>query len=429
MVAQDSFIKKGFLITHAMKDSKEEQEKEWKRAAKGIRYRLHPTRKHGKQPDRYYVIRYTVNGQKKQEALGWLSEGWTLDKVQKELSDLKSGLRKGEGPQSLADKRRIAKEQAEKEELLRQEEARKSVTLAEYYEHQYKPWKSLARPVAFEKENSHWRHWLEPQLGSTPMRGIGTEQWYAFVNTLRKSGLSERTVEYVCGTLRRILKHALQKRIITEAPPSAAQIGATAPKDNRRLRVLTQDELTKLLDEIKKRDIYAWRITVFAMLMGCRFSDARRLLWGQVDFERKTVSFVKTKTVARVVPVGDELLTLLKEFGPGAPKERVFLNSKGAPYKEAPHTLKTAVDTLELNEGRAANERFSFHNLRHMAATDLARVLPLRDLMDYMGWKTPSMALRYMHGNEEAQRAAVAAREEKLSGNLMKGVTPEERTE
>lgn len=66
------------------------------------------------------------------------------------------------------------------------------------------------------------------------MRGIGLEQWYTFVNTLRQSGLSERTVEYVCGTLRRILKHALQNRIITEAPPSAAQIGATSPKDNRR---------------------------------------------------------------------------------------------------------------------------------------------------------------------------------------------------
>ncbi len=398
-----------------MKENQKKQGDEWRKAAKGIRYRVHPTRKHGKQPDRYYVIRYAVNGQKKQEALGWASEGWTLDKAQEQLSKLKSGLKTGEGPQSLAEKRRQAKEREAEAERQRQEEARKGVTLAEYYERQYKPWKSLARPVAFEKEESHWKHWLEPQLGSTPMRGIGLEQWYAFVNALRQSGLSQRTVEYMCGTLRRILKHALQNRIITEAPPSASQIGATAPKDNRRLRVLTQDELIKLMDEIKTRDIYAWRITVFAMLVGCRFSDAGRLLWGQVDFERKTVSFVKTKTVARVVPVGDELLSLLKEFGPGAPKGHVFLNSKGEPYKEAPHTLKTAVDTLKLNEGRAANDRFSFHNLRHMAATDLARALPLRDLMDYMGWKTPSMALRYMHGNEEAQRAAIAAREKQMA--------------
>ena len=33
---------------------------------------------------------------------------------------------------------------------------------------------------------------------------IGHEQWYAFVNTLRQAKLSQRTVEYACGTLRRI---------------------------------------------------------------------------------------------------------------------------------------------------------------------------------------------------------------------------------
>lgn len=268
----------------------------------------------------------------------------------------------------------------------------------------------MARPVAFNKEASHWVHWLEPHLGNTPLRSIDIEQWHNLVTTLRKAKLSQRTVEYICGTLRRILKHALQQRVILEAPPSAAQIGATAPKDNRRLRILTHEELTTLMEEIKKRDILAWRITVFGMLVGCRFSDAANLLWGQVDFERQTITFAKTKTIARVIPVGDELLSFLNEFGPNLPREHVFLNSRGTPYKEAPSALDSAIEALNLNEGRASNERFSFHNLRHMAASDLARVLPLRDLMDYMGWKTPSMALRYMHGDGERQRAATSIR-------------------
>lgn len=408
-------LKKGLLVTQMLEDITKKQKAKWHKAAKGIRYRLHPSRKHGKQPDRYYVIRYTADGQQKEEALGWLSEGWTLDEVQKQLSLLKSGIKTGEGPQSLADKRRAAKKKSEEEERQRQEEARKGITLRDFYTGYYEPWKSLAKPVAFEKEASHWTRWLEPNLGNKQLRSINLEQWHSFVNTLRQAKLSQRSIEYVCGTLRRIIKYALQLRVITEAPPSAAQIGATAPKDNRRLRVLTQDELTKLLNEIKQRDVQAWRITMFAMLMGCRFSDAARLLWGQIDFERKTVSFVKTKTVARVVPVGDELLSFLKEFGPGLPGEYIFLNHRGKPYKEAPSALKTSVEFLKLNEGRAPNDRFSFHNLRHMAATDLARDLPLRDLMDYMGWKTPAMALRYMHGNEDAQRAAIAAREARLT--------------
>lgn len=172
------------------------------------------------------------------------------------------------------------------------------------------------------------------------------------------------------------------------------------------------------MDEIKGRDIHAWRIAIFATLIGCRFSDAAHLLWGQVDFERKTVSFIKTKTVARVIPVGDELLSFLKEFGPGLAQEHVFLGTQGKPYKEAPSALKKTINSLGLNEGRAKNDRFSFHNLRHMVATDLAQALPLRDLMDYMGWKTPSMALRYMHGNEEVQWAAIATRGHALSAKL-----------
>lgn len=244
-------------------NSTDSSKTEWCKAAKGIRYRLHPTRKHGKQADRYYVIRYSADGKKKQEALGWASEGWTLDKVQEQVFKLKSGLKTGEGPQSLPDKRRIAKERENVAELQRQEEERKGVTLCDYYKRQYEPWKSLAKPIAFEKEASHWTHWLEPQLGDMPLRSIGLEQWYELVNKLRQADLSQRTVEYVCGTLRRILKHALQHRITTEAPPSAAQIGAASPKDNRRLRVLTQDELTKLLNQVKNRFCHAGRLPFF----------------------------------------------------------------------------------------------------------------------------------------------------------------------
>lgn len=54
---------------------------EWQRLDVGIRVRIHPTRRHGALPDRYFVLRYSVDGVKKQEALGWASRGWTLAKA------------------------------------------------------------------------------------------------------------------------------------------------------------------------------------------------------------------------------------------------------------------------------------------------------------------------------------------------------------
>jgi len=65
----------------------------WVKAERGIRYRVHPTRKHGIQQDRYYILRLSVDGSIRQEALGWASEGITLAKARLELAKLKEAKR------------------------------------------------------------------------------------------------------------------------------------------------------------------------------------------------------------------------------------------------------------------------------------------------------------------------------------------------
>lgn len=42
----------------------------------GVRYREHPSNKHGVKPDRYYTIFYKLSGKMIQEALGWASKSW-----------------------------------------------------------------------------------------------------------------------------------------------------------------------------------------------------------------------------------------------------------------------------------------------------------------------------------------------------------------
>ena len=43
----------------------------WIAADKGIRYKEHPLRKHGKRPDRYWCLQYKLRGQTINEAVGW----------------------------------------------------------------------------------------------------------------------------------------------------------------------------------------------------------------------------------------------------------------------------------------------------------------------------------------------------------------------
>ena len=105
----------------------------------GVRYREHETRRHGIQKDRYFAIRYQVDGKRKHEGLGWTSNGWTAEKAAHELSALKKAHTLGEGPASLEEKRAIEKERKEKEKQEKARREKESITFGEFFTETYYP--------------------------------------------------------------------------------------------------------------------------------------------------------------------------------------------------------------------------------------------------------------------------------------------------
>ncbi len=68
----------------------------------GVRYREHPTRRLNGKPDKYYTIRFRVsNGKRKEESLGWVSEGWTPAKAYAELANRTRGKKLVCNPETL----------------------------------------------------------------------------------------------------------------------------------------------------------------------------------------------------------------------------------------------------------------------------------------------------------------------------------------
>ena len=63
----------------------------------GVRYTVHPTRKHGTVPDKYFSIRYQSAGKRKEECLGWATDGWTTNKAALTLAELKKQPKRGKG--------------------------------------------------------------------------------------------------------------------------------------------------------------------------------------------------------------------------------------------------------------------------------------------------------------------------------------------
>jgi hypothetical protein len=148
----------------------------WKTAALGIRYREHPTRKHGVRPDRYFTLRFTVNGSRVEEALGWASEGWTVALAQEALGRLRRAQRTGEGHLTLragaAAKRRAERERAE--EAATQE--RRQKTVASLWERYAKEVVALEnKPRTAAEKIRMWERRIRPAIGDVRINNVTAE--------------------------------------------------------------------------------------------------------------------------------------------------------------------------------------------------------------------------------------------------------------
>ena len=120
----------------------------------GVRFYEHPTRRHGVRADKYFAIRFQIQGHRKEEGLGWSSQGWSEKKAADALAELREAARRGEGPVSLAEKREIAKAQRQAEKEAKSQAEREAVTFAEAFKKYYLPHTSQtksARSVAAKK--------------------------------------------------------------------------------------------------------------------------------------------------------------------------------------------------------------------------------------------------------------------------------------
>lgn len=390
----------------------------WVNCSKGVRYREHETRRHNKRADRYYMLTYKRNGKTTSEGIGWASDGHTQAEAEDLIEAMRKNWRSGAGPQSLREMRGEERDKAKAAKEQEEAKAKQEITLAEYWASHYLPTgKGKKVDSTWTKELEHYKNWIAPLLGDIPIIKIETTHWDALVKAVRDKGRSQRSVEYIAGTLRHILRHAQARKFPCEIP-KAKVIDATAPQDNKRERILTPKEESDLLEALQSRDIRVFRVVRFAMLTGCRLGEALGLKWGAVNLDRACVTFKKTKNKdSRTVYLGKVLMSMFadmrEEMGftkratPTA-NEFVFLNERGKPWTSVPGAFLDTVKRLEFNKDRDPLDRVSFHTTRHTAATELADEIDIRSMMELFGWKTVAMAVRYIHSNDGALRRAAS---------------------
>jgi integrase len=115
--------------------------------------------------------------------------------------------------------------------------------------------------------------------------------------TIRNLLRSSSTINRELSELRRLLNWALQAEMIEKNPFLGFRL---LKEGNHRERILTDDELKRLLATIKKREFSDFRpIVLIALYTGMRRGEIMGFKWSDVDESKREFDLLKTKNGKR----------------------------------------------------------------------------------------------------------------------------------
>jgi len=381
----------------------------------GVRFREHPTRKHGVQSDRYYTIRFQVSGKRYNEALGWASEGWSAEKAYLVLAELKENARLGKELTSLKDKREQAAKAKAEEKARREKAERDNLTFGYFFLSTYFPKaKEDKRPTTWKTERAYFKHWISPVIGERSLVQVGVIELEKIKRNMTKAGRAPKTISDCLGLVRHVFNYA-SKRGAYEGKNPVSLI-KLPKKDNKRVRFLSRDEAAKLLKALSMRSRKLNDICLLSLYSGLRAGEIFNLTWGDVDFERGQLFVREPKSGKnRFAYLTSEALGILSDrYADQDKNDFVFVSSRGKKIAYISNLFEQVVKELGFNEGVAdPRQKVVFHTLRHTYASWLVeKGIDIYTVSKLLGHSNIIMTQRYSHLGENSLRAAVKRLEE-----------------
>lgn len=398
----------------------------WVRVEKGIRYREHPSRKHGVQADRYYVLRFTVDGKERQEPVGWASEGWTLQRVRLELAKLREAKRTGEGERTLAERRAKAEADRQEQEAAKLEAERSGTNVGRFWEERYWPAQNTKAKGSLDAERGLWGKWIAPHLADKPMSGLSAFDIERVKSAMLKAGRAPASIKYALAVVGQIWSLAVRDGFV--AGPSPTRLVSLPKRDNRRQRYLTAEESHQLLAGLQDRSPNSHDMAIMALDCGLRFGEIAHLTWKDCDFERGQV-------LIRDPKAGVNRLAFLTERAKGMLLDRklhtqsplVFPSRAGGVMDRVSHVFRHVADELFNHDAEDSRQRVCFHTLRHTFASWLVEAgTSLYAVKELMGHADFSMTQRYSHLSPEGLRAAIGVLEQHAASKAIPLVISDE---
>jgi integrase len=374
----------------------------------GVRLYEDDARQHRGKPDRYYSIRYRVDGKLREEGLGWQSEGWSAIKASEQRAALMKARRTGDGARTLAEKR---DERRQAEQARQEEEARtrlERLTFAEAWDRYFPVAQQNKTKRSWERERDLYTLWIKPVVGSKPLAAISQMELERIKKNLSDQGRSPATIRYALAVIRQVFNYGRRNGLYKGDTPTSA---VKFPKsDNRRMRFLSPPEAKKLLDALKGINRTVYEMAMLSLDSGLRRGEIFSLTWADVDLHQGHLLIKDTKgQVNRHAFLTKRTAAMLTVKEAGEPASLVFPGPDNTRIKSISRHFNAAVTSLDLNRGiEDRRQRVVFHSLRHTFASWIAEAgVPLAVIRDRLGHKDFTMLSRYTHVADRVARDTV----------------------
>ena len=291
-------------------------------------------------------------------------------------------------------------------------------TVASFFTDQYLPYiKSYKR--SWDTDDSMMRNHLVPKLGHKHMGTLTPPDVAIFVEQMKSEGYAPGTCNRALVLLRYGFTLAVRWKVPGVVGNPVKEV-KNLRDDNKIERFLTNDQMTRLMAEVRSSESgMLQHIVLFLLYTGARKREVLDATWADVDWERKSWRIPKTKSgKIRHIPLSSGALQLLESLKKLAGMSggmnsirsadtdltcrHIFANPQtGLPYVSFYYSWDAA-------RTRAGLPDLRVHDLRHSFASFLVNAgRSLYEVQELLGHADIRTTSRYAHLSRERLFEAV----------------------
>ncbi|MDF1672213.1 MAG: tyrosine recombinase XerC [Vicingaceae bacterium] len=272
----------------------------------------------------------------------------------------------------------------------------------DYLQHQKRY--SLHTVTAYQKDLEQFQQFLLLEFETESFKDVSASFIRSWIVKLIEEGISPRTINRKISSLKSFYKHLLKNKLVDKNP----LLKVITPKTSKRLPVFVgENEINNLFENIKYDDDYEGKrdqlILELFYATGTRLSELIELKLDSIDFNNSTIKVLGKRNKERLIPIGKNLTTLIKEYI----KEREKLTPKNSYFfltkigkKLYPKLVYSIVNSY-LSQVTTVSKK-SPHVLRHTFATHmLNNGADLNTIKEILGHANLSATQVYTHNTIE----------------------------